>query len=204
MSFFTWLTTKRKTLATMGVAELRAQELLLESDCKQLSSKVTRLAKDKQKIVERGSKERVPELRRTMAQEFDVLHLEQSMLSRQLNIRSKERITVTRLRMLRENAERTRTTVGAGTLLREQDMAVIAQLIENEQVPLQVYEERLDELLRLGQEADAAGTSATVSPAAEELLRVWSDMDAGLIKDANAASDEAERRVRERQKSTDA
>ena len=204
MNFFTWLTTKRKTLATMNVSELRAQEMLLDSDCKQLSAKVTRLAKDKQKIVERGSKEKVPELRRTMAQEFDVAHLEQAMLSRQLNIRSKERITVTRLRMLRENAERTRTTLGAGTLLREQDMAVIAQLIENDQVPMQVYEERLDELLRLGQEADASSTSSAVSPAAEELLRVWNDMDAGLIKDASAAADEAERRVRERQQASDA
>jgi len=41
-----------------------------------------------------------------LAQEFELKTSEQLMLARQLNIRSKEMLTVSRLRMLRENADR--------------------------------------------------------------------------------------------------
>ena len=40
--------------------------------------------------------------------------------------------------------------------------------------------------------------AAGLSPAGQELMKIWGDLDAGLIKDTQAAFDEAERRVRER------
>ncbi len=196
MNFFTWLTTKRKTLSTMSVAELRAEEMLLENERNQLASKVRRLAGDKQKIIEQGAAEKTPEMRRTLAQQYDLLHMEQSMVARQLNIRSKEAITVGRLRMLRENATSARLGAAGGLRIRDRDLATIEKLIESDQVSMELYQERLDEILRLGQGADES--SAAVSPAAQELLRVWGDMDAGLIKDSAAAFDETERRLRER------
>jgi hypothetical protein len=197
MNFFTWLTTKRKTLATMSVSELRAQEMLLENERNRMQAKMTRLAKDKQKIIEQGAKEKTPELRRTYAQQFDLLHTEQMMISRHLNIRSKELLTVSRLRMLRESAQRARVSVGPLPTIRESDLATIERLIENNKITTEMYQERLDEILQIGVEADEAA-AAGVSPAAQELLKVWNDMDAGLIKD-NEAFDEAEKRVRERQ-----
>ena len=48
----------------------------------------------------------------------------------------------------------------------------------------------------MGQEADTA--SAGLSPASQELMKIWGDMDAGLIKNTADAFDEAEKRVRER------
>jgi hypothetical protein len=198
MNFFTWLTTKRKTLSTMTVAELRAEEMLLQNECARMQARIGKLATDKQNIVAKGAAEKTPELRRTWAQQFDLLHTEQMMLSRHLNIRSKEALTVSRLRMLRENAERMRMSTGSRALIREQDLAVIEKLIENDAVTTEMYQERLDEILKLGHESDAA--SAGVSPGAQELLKVWEAMDAGLIKDKEAAFDEAEKRVRERAK----
>ncbi len=198
MNFFTWLTTKRKTLSTMSVAELRAQEMLLENERNRMQAKINKLAQEKAKIVERGAKEKTPELRRTFAQQFDLLHTEQMMLARHLNIRSKELLTVARLRILRESAQRSSLSGEAGRInIRESDLATIEKLIENDAISSEVYQERLDEILRLGHEADQA--SAGVSPAAEELLKIWSDMDHGLIKDTKEAADEAERRVRERE-----
>ncbi|MGD8453531.1 MAG: hypothetical protein PVJ57_17090 [Phycisphaerae bacterium] len=202
MNFFTWLTTKRKTLATMTLTELRAQEMMLENERNRMQTRVTKLAREKQQIIDRGAKEKTPELRRTFAQQYDLLHTEQMMLARHLNIRSKEYLTVARLRMLRENTQRAGVGTSARTLIREGDLAVIERLIENDRVSTEVYQERLDEILRLGQEADEA--TAGVSPAAGELLKIWNDMDAGLIKDTDAAFDEAERRVREREKAADA
>ncbi len=57
-------------------------------------------------------------------------------------------------------------------------------------------QERLDEILALGHEADQG--AAGLSPAGQELMKIWNDLDAGLIKDTHEAYDEAERRVRER------
>lgn len=197
MNFFEWLTSKRKTLATMNAAELRAQEMLLTNERDRMMARVGQLAAEKQKIIERGAAEKTPEMRRTYAQQFDLLHTEQSMLSKHLNIRSKELLTVSRLRLLRETAQRAGMRGGAMGMIREGDLATIERLIENDRISAEVYQERLDEILRIGHEADEAG--AGVSAAGQELLRIWNDLDAGLIKDTKEAFDEAEKRVRERQ-----
>jgi len=47
MNFFEWLTTRRKTLATMNAAELRAQEMLLDNDRNRMQAKVRGLAVEK-------------------------------------------------------------------------------------------------------------------------------------------------------------
>jgi hypothetical protein len=196
MNFFEWLTTRRKTLSTMSPAELRAEEMLLTNERDRMQAKVRKLAGDKQKVVEQGAKEKTPEMRRTYAQQFDLLHTEQMMVARHLNVRSKELLTVSRLRILRESAAGSRLALPGGVTIRESDLATIARLIENDQITSEMYQERLDEILRIGHEADAA--AAGLSPAGEELMKVWNDMDAGLIKGTQAAFDEAERRVRER------
>lgn len=197
MNFFEWLTTKRKTLATMNVAELRAQEMLLDNERNRMQAKVRKLADEKQKLVEQGAQEKTPEMRRTYAQQYDLLHTEQSMVSRQLNIRSKEMLTVARLRMLRENAPSTRIGTTQRVAIRESDLAAIARLIENDQITTEMYQERLDQILEMGHEADAA--TAGLSPAGQELMKIWDDMDHGLIKGSQEAFDEAEKRLRERQ-----
>lgn len=196
MNFFTWLTTKRKTLATMTAAELRAQEMLLDSERQRMQRKVEQLAADKQKLIDRGAKEKTPELRRTYAQQYDLLHTEQMMLSRHLNIRSKELLTVSRLRLVRENAARVGQGLSSGITIRESDLALIERLIESDQINSEMYQERLDEILQIGHTADEG--AAAVSPAGRELLRIWEDMDTGLIPDSQHAFDEAERRMRER------
>src|SRR3972149_5040432 len=106
MALLEWLTKRKKPLSRMTRSELRRQELLLEKDRSQLLNKITRIATDKQTLFERGAQEKTPEVRRILAQEFELKTTEQLMLARQLNIRSKEMLTVSRLRMLRENAER--------------------------------------------------------------------------------------------------
>lgn len=197
MNFFEWLTTKRKTLGTMSVAELRAQEMLLENERNKQQAKVRKLANEKQKLLGQGAAEKTPEMRRTIAQQYDLLHTEQMMISRQLNLRSKELLTIARLRMLRENQPTTRLGTTGRVAIRPQDMSLIARLIENDRITTEMYQERLDEILSLGHEE--AEEAAGLSPAGEELMKIWNDMDAGLIKDDAAAYDEAEKRLREQQ-----
>lgn len=195
LAFFEWLTKRKKSLSQMSRSELRRQELLLEKDRKQLLNRVTKLAREKQNLFEQGSTERTPELRRVLAQEFELKTTEQLMLARQLNIRSKEMITVSRLRMLRENADRAGASASLG-LIRESDILRLGRLIESDAIKAEMYQERLDEILSVGASADE-GASA-LSEAGRGVLDVWAKMDAGDLTDAQEAFDQADRSVRER------
>ncbi len=197
MNFFEWLTTKRKTLSNMSAAELRAQEMLIQADRDRTMARVRKLATEKEKLVAEGAKEKTPEMRRTVAQQFDLLHTEQMMHTRQLNIRGKELLTVARLRILRESSSSALgMATGGRVAIRDADLATIARLIESDAITSEMYQERLDEILKLGAESDAG--AAGLSPAGQELMKIWNDMDAGLIKDSHTAYDEAEKRLRER------
>lgn len=195
MAFLEWLTKRKKPLSRMTRSELRRQELLLEKDRAQLLNKVNKIAKDKQGLFERGATEKTPEVRRAFAQEFDMKTTEQLMLARQLNIRSKEMLTVSRLRMLRENADRAGASSKLG-LISEADMLRLGRLIESDAVRAEVYQERLDEILSIGAAVDEG--AAGLSEAGQTVMDVWDKMDAGAITDTAEGFDEADRSVRER------
>ncbi len=187
---------KEKPLSKMTRQELRREELLLDKERAQLLTRIGKIAADKQTLFARGAGEKTPEVRRTLAQEFELKTTEQLMIGRQLNIRSKEMLTVSRLRMLRENAGGGLAGALGRVGIREGDLATIARLIENDSITTEMYQQRLDEILEGARLAEEGG--AGLSPAGQELLKIWNDMDAGLIKDTGAAFEEAERRVRER------
>ena len=195
MGFLEWLTKRKKPLSQMTRAELRRQELLLEKDRTQLLKKVTKIAQEKQELFERGSNEKTPEVRRIMAQEFELRTTEQLMLARQLNIRSKEMLTVSRLRMLRENADRAGQSNKLG-LISEADMLRLGRLIESDAIKAEMYQERLDDILAVGSAVDEGGDA--LSDAGQSVMRVWEKLDAGAITDRTEAFDEADRTVRER------
>jgi hypothetical protein len=197
MAFLDWLVSKKKPLSRMTRSELRRQELLLEKDRNQLLNRVTKLAGKKQGIFETGAKEKSPEVRRVMAQEFELMTSEQLMLSRQLNIRSKEMMTVSRLRMMRENADRAGAAGGKLGLIGEADILRLGKMIESDAIKADMYQERLDEILALGAEVDEGAAGLTA--AGEGVMEIWDQMDRGVIEDATEAFDEADRRVRERQ-----
>ncbi len=195
MAFLEWLTKRKKRLTQMTRSELRRQELLLEKDRTQLLNKITRIAKAKQGLFDRGVDEKTPEVRRMLAQEFELKTTEQLMLSRQLNIRSKEMLTVSRLRMLRENADRAGASGKLG-LISETDMLRLSKLIESDAVRAELYQERLDEILGVGAEVDAG--FAALSEGGKTVMDIWDKMDRGAITDKEEAFDEADRSVRER------
>jgi hypothetical protein len=196
MALLEWLTKRKTPLSRMTRSELRRQELLLEKDRAQLAKKITKIADEKHDLFERGSKERTPELRRMMAQEFELKTTEQLMLARQLNIRTKEMLTVSRLRMLRESADRAGQSSKLG-LVSQADLLRLGKMIESDAVRTEVYQERLDEVLSIGTEADMEH-AAGLSDAGESVMRVWEKMDSGAIRDAERAFDEADRTVREK------
>ena len=198
MSLLDWLTRKDKPLSKMTRSELRRQELLLEKERTQLLNRIQKLATAKQGIFEKGSVEKTPEVRRVLAQEFEMKTSEQLMVSRQLNIRSKEMMTVSRLRMLRENVERAKAHGNRLGLIGEKDIVRLSKLIENDAITAEMYQQRLDEVLAIGAGADEGATG--LSEAGQSVMKVWDQMDTGLIRDKAEAFDEADRRVREQQR----
>mgnify|MGYP001412366078 CR=1 FL=1 len=194
---FDWLLKKDKPLSKMTRQELRRQELLLEKDRAQLLRRIEKLAQEKQALFHRGATEKTPEVRRMLAQEFELKTSEQLMLSRQLNIRSKEMMTVSRMRMLRENSERAKAYGGKLGMVSEKDLIRLGQMIENDAITTEMYQQRLDEILSLGAEVDEGGMG--LSEAGRQVMDIWEKMDTGLIADQAEAFDEADRRVREQQ-----
>jgi hypothetical protein len=195
MAFLDWLTKRKKPLSRMTRAELRRQELLLEKDRNQLLKRIEKIARDKHELFTSGAQEKTPEIRRMLAQEFELKTTEQLMLARQLNVRSKEMLTVSRLRMLRENADR----AGKGNrlgLVRESDILRLGKLIESDAVRTEVYQERLDEILSMGASVDEG--AAGLSEAGAGVMKVWEKLDQGAIADETEAFEEADRTVREK------
>src|SRR6478752_3573364 len=143
---------RKKTLSELDRNERRKEEILLTKQRDRLFKRIEQISTDKQKIFQQGSSQKSPELRKALAQDFELKTQEQLMAARELNLRSKELMTVSRLRMVKENNESGRAL---GRLnLTDKDVAKISGWIEDDSVSQDSYNERLNMLLELGAEAD--------------------------------------------------
>lgn len=202
MYLIDWLTRRKKGLAHLTRSELRRKELLLEKERARLLLRIKKLADDKQQVFDRGAAEKTPEVRQALAQEFELKTAEQLVIARQLNVRSKEVLTLAKLRMLRENADRAKAGGGRLGLVSEADILRLGKLIENDAVKSELYEERLDEMIRTGAAVAEEGLSA-LSESGAAVMNVWKKMDSGRIADASQAFEEADRQVREKHRSAE-
>jgi hypothetical protein len=187
---------KTKTLSQLTKQELRKEEILLTKQRDRLFKRIEQISTDKQKIFQTGATQKSPELRKALAQDFELKTQEQLMSARELNLRSKELLTVSRLRMVKENSEK------GGALGRlnvtDKDVAKISGWIEDDAVSQDMYSDRLNAILELGEQADKdAIAAAGLSGAGQELLSIWNEMDRGAMKQEEAF-EEADKAVRKR------
>ncbi len=134
--------------------------------------------------------------------QFELKTQEQLQVGRQLNVRSKELLTVSRVRMLKENAPKMSGAMGRLNLT-EKDVARISGWIEDEAVTQDMYLERLDEMIGLGAQADKdALAKSGLSSAGQELMNIWNDLDRGQVEEKEAF-EEADRAVRNKQASAE-
>src|SRR6476660_3030576 len=169
---------KKKTLSELSRQELRREEILLTKQRERLFKRIGDIATQKQKIFQQGAQQKSPELRKALAQDFELKTQEQLMAARELNLRSKELLTVSRLRMVKENSEKGRAL---GRLnLTDKDVAKISGWIEDDSVTQDMYNERLNSILELGAESDKSALSnAELTGAGQELMAIWNQMDRG-------------------------
>jgi hypothetical protein len=190
---------RKKSLSELDRQELRKEEILLTKQRDRLFKRIQTISTDKQKIFQTGAQQKSPELRKALAQDFEFKTQEQLMAARELNLRSKELLTVSRLRMIKENSERGRAL---GRLnVTDKDVAMISSWIEDDSVSQEMYLERLGTILDLGTQSDKdAIAQAGLSSAGQELMSIWNEMDRGQMKEEEAF-DEADKAVRRRQTS---
>jgi len=187
---------RNKTLADLNTQELRREEILLQKDRDRLLKKAEQLSEEKKKIFDRGAAEKSTEVRRALAVDFEMKTQEQLQIARELNLRNKELMTVSRLRMIRERQSRSR--MGGRLNITSRDLVRITQLIEDDGVKTTAYADQLDEILRIGTEIDReALAGSSVGEAGADLLDIWKKMDEGEMKPEDAL-DEADRVVRRR------
>src|SRR5438552_2769285 len=142
----------KKTLSELSRQELRKEEIILSKQRDRLFKRIEQISTDKQKIFDSGAKQKSGDLRKALAQDFELKTQEQLMAARELNLRSKELLTVSRLRMVKENNEKGRAL---GRLnLTDKDVAKISAWIEDDNVSQDMYQDRLNAILELGAEAD--------------------------------------------------
>ncbi len=191
----------KKTLSELDRHALRKEEILLTKQRDRLFRKIETISTDKQKIFKQGATQKSPELRKALAQDFELKTQEQLMAARELNLRSKELLTVSRLRMVKENKEKG-TALGRLNVT-DNDVAKISQWIEDDAITQDMYQERLDTILDLGAQSDKdALASAGLSGAGQELMNIWNEMDRGSLKQDDGFV-EADKAVRKRQSSSE-
>jgi len=186
---------KTKTLSQLTPQELRKEEILLTKQRDKLFKQIEQISTDKQRIFEQGAKQKSPELRKALAQDFELKTQQQLMNARELNLRSKELLTVSRLRMVKENTAKGRAL---GRLnLTDKDVAKISGWIEDDSITQDAYNERLNMILELGAESDKdALANVELAGAGNELMALWEQVDRGDVKEDQAfeQADEAVRR----------
>ena len=192
---------KKKTLSELTRQELRKEEIILTKQRDRLFKRIGDISTQKQTIFQRGAAQKSPELRKALAQDFELKTQDQMMAARELNLRSKELLTVSRLRMVKENNEKGRAL---GRLkLTDKDVAKISGWIEDDSVTQDMYNERLNVLLELGAESDKdALAGAQLTGAGQELMALWDQVDRGKVKQEQAF-EQADQAVRRRNAVTD-
>ena len=188
---------RNRTLSDLSKQELRKEEIMLTKQRDKLFTRMEQIGTDKQKLFLRGAKEKSPEMRKALAMDFEIKTQEQLMVARELNLRAKEMLTVARLRMVKENQERGKAL---GRLnITDKDVAKITNWIEDDAVTQDMYTDRLNAVLEVGQQADQdALAAAGLSSAGQELMHLWDQLDSGAIKQ-DQAFEQADAAVKKRQ-----
>ena len=187
---------RRKSLSQLSALDLRKEEILLGKQRDRLLKKVEDLATQKQRIFASGATQKSPELRKALAMDFELKTQEQVLSAKELNLRSKELLTVSRLRIIQESREKGR---GVGRLnITDRDVAKINGWIDDDVLGQDMYQQRLDAILEAGSSADSDSLeNAGLSQAGQELMSIWDQLDRGKV-DTDKAFDQADAAVRRR------
>jgi hypothetical protein len=194
MGLWTWLRGGKKGILDYSADELLREQRVLTREKNQLLKKVERLDREKKEIFQKGVGGKSPELRRSLAQDYELKVAEQQMAARALNIKSKEILTIARIRMVKEAQGDGRLSGKVLSNLDERDMIQMSRLIADDDVTREMYEDKLNEILAATVAEGRSGEQLT--GAGRKLMEIWQQMDDGDLADDQEAYEKADRTMR--------
>jgi len=177
MGFVEWFKKGSKGLLEMSEAEIRTEERFLQKDKDHLARRLERLAGEREHLFQRGARTKNEDVRKAIALEYELKTSEMSMAGRELLLKSKEILTLSRIRQVRRAGRS-----GAGSLLArlsETDQVKLQRLIANAEINEELYSERLDDILSTTERE--GGLEMALGTEGKRVLDIWQRMDDGDI-----------------------
>ena len=183
MGFIDWFKKGSKGLLDMSDEEIRKEERFLKKDRDHLARRLQRLAAEREDLFQRGARARNDDLRKAVALEYELKTHEMKMLSREMLTKSKEILTLARIRQIRRAGRKGRS--GPLARLSETDQVRLQRLIADAEVNEEIYAERLDEILSTTERE--GGLEVALGNEGRRVLEIWQRMDEGEITDIEDA-----------------
>jgi len=177
MGFIEWFKKGSKGLLDMDDAEIRKEERFLQKDKDKLSRQLERLAAEREHLFQRGAKARDENVRKAVALEYELKAQEMNQVSREMLMKSKEVLTLSRIRSMRRAGK-----AGQGSVLSrlsETDHVKLQRLVADAEINEELYAERLDEILF--QTERAGGLEMSLGNEGQRVLDIWNRIEGGEI-----------------------
>ncbi len=183
MGFIDWFKHGSKGLLDLSDDELRKEERFIQKDKDKLSQQLARLGAERERLFQRGAQTKDENVRKAIALEYELKAQELAYRGRELLLKSKEMLTISRIRSIRRAGK-----AGAGGLLArmsEGDQVKLQRLIADAEVNEELYSERLDELLTSTERE--GGLEMALGAEGKKVLDLWQRMDDGEIRNVEDA-----------------
>jgi hypothetical protein len=173
MSIIEKLFKRRKNLS---LDEVRIEEKRLELKENQIVKKLENYDRDKGEIFKRGAETKSKALRRIYARKFEEATKVMQLEERELIQISKEIRLLSRIRMVLERSQKTRSAIPLLERLNENQIHDLMKLIDTDTVKEAEFMEKVDLMLGLTEREEATGD---MGEEGMEVMKVWERMDDG-------------------------
>lgn len=173
MSIIEKLFRRRKNLS---LDEVRIEEKRLELKENQIVKKLESLDRDKGEIFKRGAETKSKALRRIYARKFEEATKVMQLEERELIQISKEIRLLSRIRMVLERSQKTRSAIPLLERLNENQIHELMKLIDTDTVKEAEFMEKVDLMLGLTEREEVTGE---IGEEGMEVMKVWERMDDG-------------------------
>jgi hypothetical protein len=173
MSILEKLFRRKKNLS---LDEVRIEEKRMELKENQLVKKLENLDRDKGEIFRRGAETKSKALRRIYARKFEEATKVMQLEERELVQVSKEIRLLSRIRMVLERTQKTRSAIPLLERLNENQIHELMKLIDTDTVKEAEFMEKVDLMLGLTEREEVTGD---MGEEGMEVMKVWERMDDG-------------------------
>jgi hypothetical protein len=200
MGLINWLVGKKS--GTPSLDDVLREQKRLSIREEQTIRKLEKLDQERETLFEKGAKESSTVRRRQMARLYNQRTEQVRLMERDLNLVSKQLITITAIRTALERKQQLEQRGGLTQLLAGMNEAELAHILEDDKISYDLYVERLNSVLGTINDAEM-DLETNVGKEGAELISIWERMDEGEFDSFDSALKEADNQARESLKDRD-